>query len=204
MVKTAASVLSRHFGANAVIGRIGGDEFAVLMMNVRSGDVVRSAAHGLSEALKRSEATLDASFSVGYILSDGAPTVYEVLLRQASEALYEAKRHGGGWASHYGSYAEPVERQFVKDGRMNILVVDDNATNRKILNKNLSRDYNVIEAANRVEALAALRENLLHVDGVVLDLIMPVMDGFEFLAEVQKNEDYRKIPIIVATGNEQP
>ncbi len=82
-----------------------------------------------------------------------------------------------------------------------ILVVDDNAINRKILNKMLSEDYEVVEAANGKEAFEKIDEAKGQVAAVLLDLMMPVMDGYEFLKIANENNQYVNIPILVSTGN---
>ena len=81
-----------------------------------------------------------------------------------------------------------------------ILLVEDDAVNRKILMNILSKDYCVIEAENGQEALQILDMHPGKVDAVILDLVMPVMDGFEFLVQCNRSELYRDIPVVVTTG----
>lgn len=59
-----------------------------------------------------------------------------------------------------------------------ILVVDDSAINREMLSDMLSDNYSIIEAANGEEALNILKERSYDIDLVLLDIIMPVIDGF--------------------------
>ena len=82
-----------------------------------------------------------------------------------------------------------------------ILIVDDEEVIKKALMDVLDKDYDVISAANGKEALDTLEERHGDIALIVLDLIMPIMDGFEFLAEFRKNDAYDNIPIIVATSN---
>ncbi len=58
-----------------------------------------------------------------------------------------------------------------------ILVVDDSAINREMLSDMLSDNYSIIEAANGEEALNILKERSYDIDLVLLDIIMPVIDG---------------------------
>lgn len=81
-----------------------------------------------------------------------------------------------------------------------ILLVEDDAVNRKILMNILSKDYCVIEAENGQEALQILDMHPGKVDAVILDLVMPVMDEFEFLVQCNRSELYRDIPVVVTTG----
>ncbi len=84
--------------------------------------------------------------------------------------------------------------------RRHILIVDDEMINREILGNLLSKDYEVHFAENGKEALDTL---LLHehiYSLILLDLLMPVMDGFELLDNIKKDEKLRSIPIIVMTS----
>ena len=61
-----------------------------------------------------------------------------------------------------------------------ILIVDDAYINRELLKEMLSENYEILEAENGKEALDIV-ENEKHINGILLDLVMPVMDGFELL-----------------------
>jgi CheY-like chemotaxis protein len=80
-------------------------------------------------------------------------------------------------------------------------VVDDDAGFRELMRRVLEREgYTVIEADNGRAGLAELGA---HVPGVILlDLMMPEMDGFEFLDEFRRHEAWRAIPIVVITAKE--
>lgn len=82
-----------------------------------------------------------------------------------------------------------------------ILVIDDNDINRKILAKILSADYNVWQAENGKAALDILEKHRGEIHGIMLDLIMPVMNGYDFLKTITEIPEYRNIPIIVSTEN---
>ncbi|MEG1089662.1 MAG: EAL domain-containing protein, partial [Bacteroidales bacterium] len=81
-----------------------------------------------------------------------------------------------------------------------ILVVDDNKVNRQILNKILSPDYNIIEAENGEIALSILREKKESISVVLLDIIMPVLDGYEVLRQIHQDDFLSKIPVIMVSG----
>ena len=82
-----------------------------------------------------------------------------------------------------------------------ILIVDDEPINRRILGRILSDEYELLEAANGQEALTILFRSYKFVSAVLLDLDMPVMDGYAVLEQMQKNALLAQIPIIVTTGN---
>ena len=83
-----------------------------------------------------------------------------------------------------------------------VLIVEDNEINREILGEILSDDYNLYFAENGQVGLDLLREHLSEIDIVLLDLEMPVMNGYEVLAEVYKDPQLQSIPIVVITANE--
>jgi CheY-like chemotaxis protein len=82
-----------------------------------------------------------------------------------------------------------------------VLVVDDDAALRELLRRILEgAGYTVVEAENGRVALERLRTMAPGV--ILLDLMMPEMDGFEFVAEVRRHEAWRAIPIVVVTAKE--
>lgn len=81
-----------------------------------------------------------------------------------------------------------------------VLVVDDQEINRDALEVILEDDYEIIQAADGAEAMALIRENADRLSIVLLDLIMPVMDGFEVLERLMADEQLRHIPVIVLTA----
>ena len=66
-----------------------------------------------------------------------------------------------------------------------ILVVEDNEINRMMLSAILSSEYEVLEAENGQRALEILRKHRDGIALILLDIIMPVMDGYTFLARMQ-------------------
>ena len=81
------------------------------------------------------------------------------------------------------------------------LVVDDESANRDILRKGLERaGWPVVEAENGRAALERVAEAVPRL--ILLDLMMPVMDGFEFVVELRKNEAWRQVPVLVITAKE--
>ena len=82
-----------------------------------------------------------------------------------------------------------------------VLVVEDDARRRKILRTRLEKQgWPVIEAENGRVALERMAESLP--DLILLDLMMPEVDGFQFLDHVRTHEGWRYIPIIVITAKD--
>lgn len=81
-----------------------------------------------------------------------------------------------------------------------ILVVDDSFVNRLVLTKILSsQDYNVLQAENGKVALNTLYQNKDKIDLMLLDLIMPVMDGFSVLREMKNANLFSRTPVIITS-----
>lgn len=83
--------------------------------------------------------------------------------------------------------------------KQTILIVEDQMINRAILKKILSVEYNVLEAENGAAALDILTVQNKKVNAILLDLVMPVMDGYEFLVRI-RNTEFEDLPVIVLTG----
>ena len=85
-------------------------------------------------------------------------------------------------------------------GSGSVLVTDDDAESRKLVRRHLEKlGWVVAEAADGREALAWLANNPPPAM-ILLDLIMPGMDGFAFLGEVAKHRDWQELPIVILTA----
>lgn len=80
-----------------------------------------------------------------------------------------------------------------------VLIVEDNALNREILREILSTQYRVLEAENGQEALDVLQAHGDDVALILLDVMMPVMDGYTFLDRIRDDNVLSRIPVIVTT-----
>ncbi|MEG2206187.1 MAG: response regulator, partial [Oscillospiraceae bacterium] len=89
-----------------------------------------------------------------------------------------------------------------------VLIVDDSDVSRKMLSQMLSESYTVMEAENGQTALELLEKHAGEIVAVMLDLVMPVMDGYGVLQLIREDARYSNLPIIVITavggsGNEK-
>jgi two-component system, cell cycle response regulator DivK len=81
-----------------------------------------------------------------------------------------------------------------------VLVVDDFADNREMYSEYLSfSGYDVIEAKNGMEAIAKAQDRMP--DIIVMDLSLPVMDGWEATRRLKADERTRQIPVVALTGH---
>ncbi|MBR4545022.1 MAG: EAL domain-containing protein [Oscillibacter sp.] len=86
--------------------------------------------------------------------------------------------------------------------RHTVLVVEDNDMNREILCDLLEDDFNVLQAENGVVGLLTLEEHGGDIAMVLLDVYMPVCDGFTFLERKQESGRFDSVPVIVMTASD--
>ena len=89
-------------------------------------------------------------------------------------------------------------------GRRRALIIEDNDINREILHDLLEDEYDILEAENGLVGLRLLRENSRSLSVILLDVEMPVMDGYEFLSAIRDDATLNRIPVIVTTANGHP
>ena len=95
--------------------------------------------------------------------------------------------------------------RFIEDSARirRVLIVDDEIINREILGLILQQQYSVTFASNGREALDILTAGPDDYSLILLDLLMPVMTGFEFLEAYRADENIKKIPVIVMTSEKE-
>lgn len=81
-----------------------------------------------------------------------------------------------------------------------ILIVDDSEMNRDMLSDMLSDDYDIVEAADGEEALIILKERVYDIDLVLLDIIMPAVDGFGVLDVMKRYHWIDNTPVIMISS----
>lgn len=117
----------------------------------------------------------------------------EVHLKSINAEIVES------FTSSLGKDDQSISRQTDKSGRRRILVADDNADMRRYIAGLLQADYDLVLKPNGKEAWFYLQENP-PVDIIISDVMMPEMNGNEFLQEITKDENLKKIPFIFLTA----
>ncbi len=85
--------------------------------------------------------------------------------------------------------------------KQKILVVDDKGMNRYMLGGIFRDNYEIVEAGGGVEAIEILEAEKDELAVVLLDIIMPGMDGFGVLEHMKKNEMLEQIPVVIVTDD---
>ena len=84
-----------------------------------------------------------------------------------------------------------------------ILIADDEAVNRDALRSILGDEYELLEARDGQETIRLLTEHEKEIEAIILDLLMPRMDGWEVLERYSKAAQWKDIPVIAASGDER-
>lgn len=85
-----------------------------------------------------------------------------------------------------------------------ILIVDDSEINRSLLSDMLSDEYDIVEAENGFEATTILHNREHEFSLMLLDIVMPVMDGFEVLTVMNQNEWIKSVPVVMISADNVP
>lgn len=92
----------------------------------------------------------------------------------------------------------------MENSKKKVLITDDSEINRSILSDMLGEEFEIIEAENGIEAISVLQTYNAEIALVLLDIVMPEMDGFEVLALMNKNHWIEDIPVIMITAENAP
>lgn len=93
---------------------------------------------------------------------------------------------------------EIFESSHTKD---TVLIIEDDEINRGILSAFLQEKFNLLEAENGKVGMDILSANYKKVSVILLDILMPVMDGYDFLQKMGQEKRFKSIPVIILTAN---
>lgn len=85
-----------------------------------------------------------------------------------------------------------------------ILIVDDSEMNREILSEMLGEEYEIIEAQDGEQAIAVLQKHSSEISLMLLDIVMPVMDGYAVLAVMNSKRWIEDVPVIMISSETAP
>ena len=191
MLQGVAQLIKSTIRDVDIASRYLGDTFAVVFIMSERGEA-RIAGERLCRAVAKMTGG-KATVSVG-LASCRAETTSASLILKAQEALSHAKARG---KNRVHLYEEP--QAIVQEASPSVLVVDDEPVSRKLLEKFLSSlDYQVFKATNGEEALHIVSKTAI--DLILLDAVMPGMDGFEVCRRLKAHDSTRLIPVIILTA----
>lgn len=180
--------------------RYGGDEFLIIIYDVTK-DEFRKKLMDIQDAVNKivipeySKMQLQVSIG-GVVCTD--ETVTDAVLR-ADSLMYIAKNRKNIVVIEND---DDVTKEELDEIKQQVLIVDDSILNRELLSEMLGNDFRILEASNGAECVEKLKEYGTGISIVLLDMVMPVMDGYEVLDYMNKNHWIDDIPVIVISGED--
>ncbi len=192
MLKEVAEIIKANIRKTDLAARYGGDVFAVILTEATpaSASTPINRIRELVEAMPEPSTTISVGLA-GYP-QDAAGK--EGILQRARGALEEAKLRGKNCIYYYEE-----EKPFLDSNQPVVLVVDDEPRNVVLLEALLkTQNFNVLKASNGEDALHMFAKT--DIDVVLLDIMMPGIDGYEVCRRIKGNAATRMVPVVLVTA----
>lgn len=197
---TVVDIILKNIRKTDKLIRFGGDEFLLVMPEVTE-EIFSQKLQLIQERIYNANVpgypNLRLSISAGGVLTEG--NCIEEAVNRADKLMYQAKATKNKVVTQKDK-REQYEKQIQIKQR--ILVVDDSEMNRAILCEMLKDDFEIIEATNGQECVSLIEQYGKEISLVLLDIVMPVMDGFEILMYMNRNHWIEDVPVIMISSEE--
>ena len=202
-LKAAANAIRSCIRSSDLLIRYGGDEFLLVLPGI-PGDFLQTKLEQICTAAQMASVPgyphFRVSLSIGGTIQSITDPV-ESIVRRADWLMYQAKgRKNAVMVEVPGHSLAALEK--LLQNKSQILLVDDSAMNRMILKEILGGDYRILEAENGQECLEKMQAEAGNIALVLLDINMPVMDGFEVLKAMNANHTIEDIPVIMISSDD--
>lgn len=197
---TVTNQIRQCVDGKGILIRYGGDEFLLVMPDVPEDEFeeyLRIAGEKIHQAGVPGYAGMGLSVSIGGVMTRNQP--FEDALRRADKLMYQAKNHKNMVVTEKDLLENGAESG-QKEMNQQILVIDDSEINRDLLTEILQDDFRILEAENGEEGLQIIRQQGKGISLILLDIIMPVMDGFDLLIEMNREHWLEDIPVIMISS----
>lgn len=206
LLTTEVSVIKKLIRKTDSLVRYGGDEFMLVMPGISQENFdskLRDIRRLISSTELPGSQQIQMSVSIGGVMAQNE-TIREAVAR-ADKYMYQAKAHKNAIATEWGMI-ELSEHSVVparkKKSEQCILIVDDSEMNRAILCEMLKEEFATLEAENGEEALDMIQKYGRKISLVLLDIVMPVMDGFEVLDKMNSTGIIEDMPVIMISSED--
>ena len=204
VLDTVVQIIKKNIRKSDILIRYGGDEFLLLLPDIK-GDAFEIKLHQIQERVHAAAvpgySQLRLSVSVGGVLSNGEKI--EDAIRRADRYMYQAKMTKNNVVTEQSKLCTEDSETGSKGGQK-ILIIDDSEMNRMILSEMLGEEFDILEAENGEEGLGIIHQYGSSISVVLLDIVMPVMDGFEVLDFMIKEHWNEEIPVIMISSENSP
>ena len=202
-LKTAANAIQSCIRESDLLIRYGGDEFLLVLPGI-PGDFLQTKLEQIRTAAQMTSVPGYSHFRISLSIGGTMQTItdpLESIVRRADRLMYQAKcRKNAVMVEVPGHSLAALEKLLQKKSQ--ILLVDDSAMSRMILKEILGGDYSILEAENGQECLEKMQAEAGNIALVLLDINMPVMDGFEVLKAMNVNHTIEDIPVIMISSDD--
>ena len=198
VLNTVVGIIRGCICKTDILIRYGGDEFLLILQDVDEeifSKKLKQIRDMVCDAEVPGYARLRLTVSIGGVLADNE--TIESAVARADGLMYQAKNRKNMIVTEKSGIdsAEAKERQ-------QILIVDDSQINCEILAEILKDEYRILEAANGEECINLLKQYGTGIALLLLDINMPVMDGFEVLALMNRKHWIEDIPVIMISSED--
>ena len=202
-LETVAKAIRSCIRETDLLIRYGGDEFLLVLPGIPA-DYLKTKLEQIRTAVQQMVVPGYPHFRLSLSIGGAMQTLadpMENVVRRADFLMYQAKNHKDAVAvdTQDSRLAAQEERLEEKPA---ILLVDDSMMNRMMLTSILGEDYRILEAGNGKQCLELLRAKAGQIALVLLDINMPVMDGFEVLRTMNTNHTIEDVPVIMISSDD--
>lgn len=201
---TTANIIKKYIRKTDILIRYGGDEFLLILPSIKKHifeDKLKLIREKIHDAVVPKYEKMQLSVSIGgAVFREGN---IEDAIASADRQMYIAKNYKNMVVTEWDENGKKKEENSASEKlKQQILIVDDSEINREILKEILKEDYRILEAANGEECLEQLERYGTGISLVLLDIVMPEMDGFEVLAAMNQNHWIEDIPVIMISSED--
>lgn len=204
-LQTVTQIIRNNIRSNDKIIRIGGDEILLILDGIQEESFERKLERIRSQvrmARVKGYNKLQLSISIGAVVS--MTETREVSVTKADRLMYITKSSKNRVVSEWNENKQITSSLNERDdNKPLVLVVDDSDMNRFLLSQILLDDYNVIEACDGVEATQIIQDHFKELSIVLLDIVMPRMDGFGVLEFMNANDLIQDLPVIMISSMDE-
>lgn len=202
LIETSKAIRSNIMEKDILI-RYGGDELLLLLPEAtpeRMDSVLEKIRADVSEVLNGKLGGIRLSISVGGVMTDKGPITDAVY--RADRIMYLAKRQKNTVMTDRKIESNSEKQSGDDKERPHVLIVDDSEFNRELLCGILGESFEILEADSGKEGLKLLRRYGTQISVVLLDIIMPEMNGFDVLDEMNREHWLDNIPVIMISADD--